>query len=188
MRSAPFILTILCAALPLFSRGQSVTNPPPTEIQNFEMQPDAVIVKGYGQIGTISTDIGTISVRCKESDNATTSQRQYGIAIAIQANQSRMLLDVDYDELDSLIHGLNFLSKITYDVTSMPAFDATITTRSGFRAGAHSERRQGAIQFFVQFGDTVRIPLTPDQFSQFQTYVTQAKTSLDSSMNKNQGN
>jgi hypothetical protein len=188
MRSTPFILTLLSAALPLLTHAQSsCTNPPPTEIQNFEMQPDTVIVKGFGQIGSIATESGTIEVRSKESDNTTSGQKQYAIAIAIETNQSRMLLPVDYDELDALIHGLNFLSKVTYDVTSMPAFDATISTRSSFRAGAHSERRQGNIELFVQFADTARVPLTPDQFAQLQSLVTQAKSSLDSTMNKNSG-
>ena len=176
---------MLCAALPLCSHGQSSTNTPPTEIQNFEMQPDVVIVKGVDQIGSIATESGTLLVRCKESDNVATGQKQYAIAIAIETNQSRMVLFVDYDELDALIHGLNFLGKVTYDVTPMPAFDATITTRSGFRAGAHSERKQGTIQLFVQFADTVRVPLSPDQFAQFQNLVNQAKTSLDATMNKN---
>lgn len=192
MRSAPFILTILClcAALPLVSRGQSCTNPPPTEIQNFEMQPDAVIVKGVGQIGSISTEYGTLVVRCKESDNVTTGQKQYAIAIAIESGQSKMLLFVDYDELDALIHGLDYLSKVTYDITTMPAFDAIITTRSGFRAGASSERRQGSIQLFLQFdtsSPTYRVPLSPDQFAQFQSLISQAKTALDTARSKNQG-
>lgn len=187
MRSTPILLTILCAALPLLSHAQSCTNPPPTEIQNFEIQPDVVIVKGVDQIGSIATETGTIQVRCKESDNVTSGQKQYAIAIAIETNQSRMVLPVDYDELDALIHALNYLAKVTYDVTPMSAFDASITTRSGFRAGAHSERRQGSIQLFVQFADTVRVPLSPDQFAQLQNLVTQAKTSLDTTMNKNQG-
>ena len=190
MRSTPFILTFLCAVLPLLSHAQSCTNPPPTEIQNFEMQPDTVIVKGVDQIGSISTEYGTLVVRCKESDNVTAGQKQYAIAIAIESNQSKMLLLVDYDELDALIHGLDYLSKVTYDVTTMPAFDATFTTRSGFRAGANSERRQGNIQLFLQFDTTAptyRVPLTPDQFAQFQSLISQAKTALDTAMSKNQG-
>lgn len=190
MRTTSFILTMLCAALPLLSHAQSSTNLPPTEIQNFEMQPDAVIVKGIGENGSISTQYGTIVVRCKESDNVTSGQKQDAIAIAIQANQTEMLLYVDYDELDALIHGLDYLSKVSYDVTTMPAFDASITTRSGFRAGAQSQRRQGGIQLFLQFDNTAgtyRVPLTPDQFAQFQNLVTQAKASLDATRNKNQG-
>jgi hypothetical protein len=187
MRSTLFLLTALCAMLPLAATAQSSTNAPATEIENFELQTDAVIVKGVSQIGSVATEAGTILVRCKESDNVTSGQKQYAIAITIENNQSRMALLVDYDELDTLIHGMDFLSKVTFNVTTMPAFDATITTRSGFRAGAKSERQQGSIQLFFQFADTVRVPVTPDQFGQLQNLIRQAKTTLDTARSKNQG-
>ncbi len=187
MRSTLFLLTTLCAILPLVAAAQNSTNTPATEIENFELQTDAVIVKGIGQIGSLATETGTIVVRCKESDNVTSGQKQFAVAIGIEANQSRLILFVDYDELDALIHGLDYLSKVTYSVTTMPAFDATITTRSGFRAGAYSEQRQGGIRLFVQYGDSVRVPVTPDQFTQLQNLINQAKSALDTARNKNQG-
>lgn len=187
MRSTLFLLTTLCAILPFAATAQYSTNAPATEIENFELQTDAVIIKGVDQIGSIATEAGTILVRCKESDNVASGQKQYAIAVTIEDNQSRLVLFVDYDELDALIHGLDYLSKVTYDVTTMPAFDATITTRSGFRAGAHSERRQGSIQLFVQFAGTVRVPVTPDQFAQLQSLIVQAKTALDTARSKNSG-
>jgi hypothetical protein len=191
MRSTLFLLTAaLCAMLPLTAAAQYTytTNAPATEIENFELQTDAVIVKGVDQIGSIATEAGTILVRCKESTNVTSGQKQYAITITIEDNQSKVYMPVDYDELDALIHGLDYLSKVSYDVTTMPAFDAAITTRSGFRAGAHSERRQGTIQLFVQFGETDRVPVTPDQFSQLQNLIVQAKTMLDNTRGKSQGN
>jgi hypothetical protein len=121
----------------------------------------------------------------KESDNVTAGDKLYGIAIAFSANQAHTASIVDYDELDSLINGLDFLAKVSYDVTTMPSFDAGLTTRSGFRIEAHSERRRGAIQLFLQFSDIVKIPLTADQFAQFQNLIGQAKASLDATRNKN---
>lgn len=188
MRSTLLFSIVIGTLLPLAASAQSSTNAPATEIENFELQTDAVIVKGVSQIGSVATEAGTILVRCKESDNVTSGQKQYAVAIVIEDNQSRLVLFVDYDELDALIHGLDFLSKVTYEVTTMPAFDASITTRSGFRAGAHSERRQGSIELFVRFGDTLRVPLTADQFNQLQNLITQAKSTLDTARSKNQGN
>lgn len=187
MRPAIILVTTLCAALPLVAAAQNTTNAPATEIENFELQTDAVIVKGVGQIGTVATEAGPIVVRCKESTNVTTGQKRFAMAIGIEANQSRMVLLVDYDELDALLHGLDFLGKVTYSVTTMPAFNATITTRSGFRAGAHSEQRQSSIELFVQFADTDRVPVTPDQFTQLQNLIIQAKSALDTAKSKNQG-
>ena len=187
MRPNYFIIIALCALAPFTAVAQFITstNAPATVIENFEMQTNVIIIKGYGEIGTVTTGEGIISVLGKESINATAGGKQYGIAIAFSANQAHTALIVDYDELDSLINGLDYLSKISYDVTTMPSFDAGLTTRSGFRIEAHSERRRGAIQLFLQFGDVARIPLTPDQFAQFQNLIGQAKTSLDATKNKN---
>ena len=167
------------------SRAQLSTNLPPTEIQNFELQNDTVIVKGFGGIGTIATDGGVISVRCKESENVMSGSRMYGIAVAFEANQARTFFVIDDDEMDRLIQGLDYLGKISYDVTTMPAFDASFTTRSGLCIAAHSERREGGIQLYLQLGDEARIPLTPDQFAQFKNLVVQAKKSLDVTKSKN---
>jgi hypothetical protein len=189
MRLIPLALVTLSCILPLASHAQGWTTPgtnaPATEIENFELQPDVIIIKGYGEVGTVATGEGVVSVRCKESDNVTAGTKQYAIAVTFTANQAETGSIVDYDELDSLIHNLDFLSKISYSVTTMPSFDAGLTTRSGFRAAAHSERRQGGIELFLQFSSVVRVTLTPDQFAQFQSLIGQAKTSLDTIKNKN---
>lgn len=185
MRSIPFILILLCGATQLASRAQVLTNPPPTEIQNFELQNDAVIVKGFGEIGSLAIDGGNLSVRCKESDNVTTGGKMYGIAVVLESNQSRCSFIVDDDELDALVRGLDFLGKISYTVTTLPAFDAEFTTRSGLRVAAHSERREGTIQLYLQFGGVAKIPVTAEQFSQFKDLIEQAQKSLDITKSKN---
>jgi len=168
-----------CCAFVFAARAQESTNLPPTEIENFELQTDAVIVKGFNEVGTISTSAGVVSVRCKQSANTATGRVEYGITVGLVTSDTRGALVVDYDELDALLNGMTFLGRITYDVTPMPSFDAALTTKSGLRIAAHSERRQGGIQTFLQFEDSPRIPLSSDQFSQFQSLIQQAKSSLD---------
>jgi hypothetical protein len=73
---------------------------------------------------------------------------------------------------------------MTYDATALPSFEATFTTKSGLRIVAHSDKRQGGIQAFLQFGDSPRIPLASDQSHKFQNLIAQAKTSLDALKNK----
>jgi hypothetical protein len=185
MRYIGFTLIGLCAALAFNAGAQDSTNAPATEIENFELQTDTVMVKGFGQTGSITTDDGVISVRCKESLDVTTGRKLYGISIALDSNQVHGFLVVDYDELSALINGLNFLSTISYDVTPLPSFDASFTTRSGLRIGAHSERRQGAIELYMNFSGSAKVTLTSDQFAQLQSLVNQAKTSLDATRSKN---
>ncbi|MGO8764884.1 MAG: hypothetical protein ACLQSR_07075 [Limisphaerales bacterium] len=161
------------------------TNVPPTKIQNFELQTDTVLIKGYQETGTINTDGGVVSVRCKASTEATTAHTEYGIAVGLTVNNEYGSLIVDYDELNALLNGLAFLNRINYSVTPLQSFDAVITTKSGLRVGAHSERRQGGILLFIQFGDSQRIELNSDQFSQLQNLITQAKATLDGIIGKN---
>jgi hypothetical protein len=181
-------LSLLLAAgcvLSFAAHGQVTTNLPATKIENFELQTDTVIVKGFNEVGTINTSSGVVSVRCKQSAVAATGLVEYGIAVGLSSNDVHGSLVVDYDELDALLNGLTFLSRVTYNVTPMPSFDASITTRSGLRIAAHSERRQAAIQLSLQFEDSPVIPMSPDQFSQFQNLVLQAKQTIDGIKNKN---
>jgi hypothetical protein len=186
MRQIALVLMAMGCSLALAMRAQDTTNLPPTEIENFELQTDVVIVKGFEQAGSMTTSAGVISVRCKESANAITGRREYGIVVVLESNLPRReFLIVDYDELAPLIGGLDYLGKISHDASSMPAFDATFTTKSGLRVAAHTERLQGGIQDFLQFGRDSRIPLTPDQFAQFKNLISQAKTLLDTVRDKN---
>ena len=166
----PLILDALTAA-----RAQD-TNLLKTELGVFEARTGTVIVKGVGQIGSMSVGAATLAVRCKVSADATAGHKVYGLAVEIAgSDQSRERTFVDYDEIDSLLDGINYLDKITYDVTPLPSFEAYYTTRTGLRLVAYSARRQGGIQMFLQYCDQPRIPLTSDQVTQFRNLIEQAK-------------
>jgi hypothetical protein len=65
MSPIPFIIIAICCVSSLAVHAQVLTNMPLTEIQNFELQNDTVIVKGFGEIGSVAIDGGVISVCCK---------------------------------------------------------------------------------------------------------------------------
>jgi len=160
-----------------------VTNVPPTELEAFEAQTGTVIIKGVGQIGSLAVGSLNLVVTSKESTDAGTSRKEYGVAVEMtENNQGTVRMVVDYDELDSLLNGLNYLAKIDYNVTTLPTFVASYTTRSGLRVGAFTSQRRGAIQFFLQDRsvNSARILITPAQLDQFQTLIEQARKSLDS--------
>ena len=77
------------------------------------------MVKGAGQVGSLAVDALTINVISKESLNVSTGHRQYGMAVEVVANDQRAWKRVvDYDEMDSMLNGLNYLAKIDYKVTA----------------------------------------------------------------------
>jgi len=182
MRKICVVLIATSSLLVWASRAQD-TNTPLTELETFEAQTGTVIVKGAGPAGSMTVDAVDITVQSKESLNVNTGQKAYGVAIEIAENNRRMRKAlIDYDELDAFLSGLDYLGKIDYNVTTLPTFVAGYTTKSGFRAGAYTSQRRGAIQFFLQdySANSGRILITPTQLVQFQSLVEQARKNLDS--------
>ena len=172
-------LTVITGILPAFAACAQDTNTLPTDIQVFEAQTGTVIIKGFTAVGSVTASTGAISVRAKESDDLTTGSKLYGITVVFESNQQREMAIVDYDELEPLLSGIDSFAKITSAASPMPAFEASIATKSGLRIIAFSSQRKGTIQYFLQFSGSQRISLLPEKLTQFENLVSQAKSSLD---------
>jgi len=156
---------------------------PATRLEAFDTNTDTVIVKATAPIGTVAAHGGEVSVRCREITDAGTGRRESGIIIDIAYGaQLEGTTLIDYDELDSLLDGLDYLGKLDWSVTPLPDFSAAYTTKGGFRAEAHGSRRTGNIEFAVRSTRIIapRFVLSRDQLGQLRSLVEQAKAKLDS--------
>ncbi len=176
---------IIIAASGLFAFGAvaQVTNVTFTELESFEDQTGTVIVEGAGQVGSMSIGDMTVSVVSKESTDVNTGHKEYGVAVEMgQDNRYRVKMVVDYDEMDSLLNGLNYLGQISSNVSTLPTFVARYVTRSGLCIGAYTSERRGAIQYFLQDRsiNSARILITSAQLAQFNSLMQQARKNLDS--------
>jgi len=156
---------------------------PATKLEAFETNTDTVIIKATAPIGTVPAQAGTIDVRCREITDAGTGHRESGVLVDIALGGSaRDTLMIDYDELDSLLDGLEFIGKLDWSVTSLPSFDAVYTTKGGFRAAAFGSRRTGNIEFAVRSTRAALPPLllSRDKMGQLRSLIEQAKAKLDS--------
>lgn len=160
------------------------TNAPRTRLEAFEGQTDILIVRGAALVGEVHAGAGLVSVVAKESKIVSSGLKEYGVAIGVTkaANAPEDSTVIDYDELDSLISALDYVSVVNYSITSLPSFDAGFTSRGGLRVFAYTSlRRPGTIQAAVQGGHmaNIRLLLAPAQLAQFTTLVRQAKAQLD---------
>lgn len=156
---------------------------PATKLEAFETNTDTVIIKATAPIGAVPAHSGTVSVRCREITDVGTSRRESGIIIDIAfGGPLEDVMLIDYDELDSLLDGLEYLGKLDWTITPLPGFDAVYTTKGGFRAAAFGSRRTGNIEFAVRSMRVVRSPLllSRDQLGQVRSLVEQGKAKLDS--------
>ena len=159
------------------------TNPPLTKIEMLEARTGTVIVRGSVLIDTMSAQTGTISVRAKESVEPGSGRKEYGIAVELKENgRPEDTTTVDYDELDSFLNGIDYISKANHSMTSLPDYDVGYTTRGWLRLVIYtSVKRPGTTQIALQSRHTNwnRILLSSDQLAEFQNLIQQAKTKLD---------
>jgi len=156
---------------------------PATKLEAFETNTDTVIIKGTSPIGSVPAHGGEVGVRCREITDAGTGRRLSGIIVDLTfGGELGDTMLIDYDELGSLLDGLEYLGSLDLSVTPLTGFDAVYTTKGGFRAAAFGSRRTGNIEFSVR---SVRVRaaslvLTRDQLGQVRSLVQQGKDKLDS--------
>lgn len=179
MKKLRIILVAFTGWLAVWAAAAQDTNVLRTEIGQFENRTGAVIVKGYGRVGAVEAGAAEISLSCKETTDGTSGRKLYGLAVGFSSNNfAPERIYVDEDEIDALLSGLNYLIKITYDVTSLPGFEASYTTKGGLQFFANSIRKEGSVQFSVQGNYSPRISLSSVQMTQFYTLVGQAQKNL----------
>lgn len=156
------------------------TNNLNTFLGQFENKTNVMIIKGFGDVGTIPFNQGEVRVRSRESQNLATGQKMYGLVVEWGregAPHRRILLDDD--EVEGLINAVNYLVTIDYKVTKQPGFEASFQTRAGLQAIARSERKEGAVFTLLQFDDSIRIPMTSVQMQLFSKLLQQGRKNLE---------
>lgn len=156
---------------------------PATKLEAFETNTDTVIIKATAPIGTVPAHGGEVGVRCREITDAGTGRHESGIIVDLTfGGQLGDTMLIDYDELGSLLDGLEYLGGLDWSVTPLPGFDAVYTSKSGFRAAAFGSRRTGNIEFAVRSvrARTAPLLLSRDQLGQLRSLVQQGKAKLDS--------
>jgi hypothetical protein len=157
---------------------------PRTRMEALEAKTGAVIVKGTMQMGAVPGKTGSVTVRCKEYTDLGTGLRDYGVAVEVKV--SEQLEDtsfIDYDELDALLKGMEYISKVDFTVSSLTSFDASFTTKGGLRVAAHGSRRTGFIEASVQSQGSrfsrAGVSISMTELAQFRVLMEQAKVKLD---------
>jgi hypothetical protein len=156
---------------------------PKTKLELFETKTGAVMIKGTAQIGLVAAEVGTVVVRCKEFTDTSSGLKESGIAVVIRESEQREETTiVDHDEVDSLLKGIDYLSKVDRSVTPLPGFEAVYTTRGELQIATHSSRRTGSIEAAVQSTreSKLKIVLTLEQLARFRLLIEEAKNKLDS--------
>lgn len=99
MRTRVFVAVWVCSLASLAAAQD--TNLIKTQIGLFEARTNVVILKAYGQIGSMALGQGQLTLRYKRTSDMNTGEKVYGFSIAFEASQYLPEIEyVDDDEAD----------------------------------------------------------------------------------------
>jgi hypothetical protein len=155
-----------------------------TKLEAFQAMTGAVIIKGFSKIGSVSGQYGgNVSVEGREFLDASSGKREYGITIdvakagEVERNHTSY---IDYDEIESLLKGIDYIAKVQSSVTKLEDFQADYRTKGDFQISTFSTRK-GEIMAAVSGGAfsevTTYFPLS--KLDDLRELIVKAKAKLD---------
>lgn len=163
----------------------------PTKLEELLEKTGAVVVKGTTAVGSVAGLRGTAYFTSWEILDARAGRREYGISIEIReaaaGERERERGDVayvDYDELDPLINGLDYLLKLDNTATKLSTFEAQYRTNGhlsifrfntpgGYGTAISAAGRRGS-----------RLILRPTGLVEFRDMIRSAKAVIDEARQK----
>jgi hypothetical protein len=176
-------LAVLGSSVPAQSPQQP--EKPKTKLEAFVAQDGVVIVRGFKQIGQLRGAYGgTLTVQAMEFASASTGKREYGMTIAVKESGRLEREDtsyIDYDEIESLVRGLEYIGKVDKSVTRFDNFQADYRTRGDLAISTFSAH-DGTTMLGVSSGSIgpVSVFFSITDLSKLRDLVVQAKAALDS--------
>ncbi|HSK73338.1 MAG TPA: hypothetical protein VK892_16680 [Pyrinomonadaceae bacterium] len=179
---------VFCLIFSAFAFGQdkaqvNQTAKPKTELELFQEKYGTVIVKSYSKISQIRGIGGTFQIMAMEFRNPSNNTKVNGLVVEINttdryANSARSF--IEYDEIDSLIKGINYVSKVDKSVTSLDSFEARYKTKGDFEVVVFNDE-QGKLGVALSVGSIGQktIYLEMDGLNNLVTQLQQAKNTLN---------
>jgi hypothetical protein len=179
---------IVLACLLLLNTGsaQAQIQQKPTESQTkveiFQARTGAVLIKNFSEIGSVNGLGGTVTVTSYEFADAQTGKKEYGIGIEAKES-SRLEREsrsyVDYDEIGSLIAGIDYILKIDGSQSKLKNFEAHYKTKGELDVTVFSGR--GRIEAAVSVGriSAISVFLQLDTLQKLRQIIIDAKVALD---------
>ena len=162
----------------------SAQKEPKTKLEAFEAKTGTVLIKGFQEIGSVA-GLGSVSVDCREFTDANTGRKEYGITIEVKESgrfERKNTTLIDYDEIDSLLKGIDYIAKVDKSATPLTSFEAIYKTKGDLRVTTFSSDRGEKVQAAVQSGHigSATAFLSLEQLAKVRTLIESAKTKLDS--------
>jgi hypothetical protein len=158
---------------------------PATKLEQFAARTGVVFVKGFTTVGSLKGLGGEVSVDVLEFRDARNRRSTvYGVLFTVTENGRFERYDtsfVDEDEIDSLIAGLDYISKIDRSITTFQNFEAGYATKDDLSFVVFSDSR-GGVRLVVKSGRIAgrRVILELAAIDKIRALLVEAKKAIES--------
>lgn len=141
------ILLATILSVPLIAGAQEQTDAsksaPTTKLEAFSARTGIVLIKSYNKLGQVS-GLGRVNIDVRElRDASNPKSAQYGVSFQVTESgrlERESTSYIDEDEIESLIRGLDYISKIDHNVTALGNFEAHYRTKGDLSFVVFSSR------------------------------------------------
>ncbi len=141
----------------------------------------SVLLKGVTRITVPEVhDVRVDALEIRDFGNAS---RSTGIVVALRESGERPREErafVDYEEIDSLISGIDALAHANETMTKLAGFEARYRTLGDLEIGVFRQTRSGAaVTLSAGICDELTLSLTLDDLAKLRAMILEAKARLD---------
>jgi hypothetical protein len=156
-----------------------------TKLQAFQSKTGSVVILGFSRVATLPGLYGaTADIEARELTDAGSGTRTSGLGVSVKESGSLERNEtsyVDYEELDGLLRGIDYIAKIERNPTKLADFQADFTTKGDLRVATFSSndgKTLVAVKSGTIGGATVYYQMA--QLAAFRGAIARAKALLDS--------
>ena len=188
VRRAPISVLFLLTTAVVCAAQEARPTPTPeefqTKLESLMSETGAVIVKGYTRVGSMNGSRGTAYFTAWEVINARTGRREQGVTVEIgDAAANRPDIEerayIDYDELDPLLKGIDYLLKLDDKATKLSRYEAQYQTRGGLVLVTFNTPNGYLSAISTWGGRRPRFVLRQTGLAEFKNLLESAKDVLD---------
>ena len=162
------------------ARGQVATNAPKTLYEAFNATKDTLLIKGSTTIGVLNSQVDyPVEIRAEQLTNPQTTNSVYAVSLRTTVAQQLQVDYIDYDELDSMIRGVQYISQANNSITTMDNFEAVFRTRSGLSVAKVGRGNKVTIAMTSGCTNAPRNQMAAFVLDDLGKYLTAAKAKID---------
>jgi len=184
--AAPLLLLF---AAPCAAQAPPQPSPTPeeflTRLESLMSEVGTVVVKGYTRVGSMNGSRGSAYFTAWEVTDSRSGRKEQGVGVEIADTTTASRPDfeerayIDYDELDPLLQGIDYMMKLNDKVTKLARYEAQYQTRGGLVLVSFNTPSGYVTAISTYGGRRPRFVLRPTGLAEFRNLLESAKEALD---------